>query len=176
MALISSYAQKKKLDYFFSMIDKKAKILEVGSADGWVGKYATKNGWKNFTGLDIVEPKETKQEYTFIKADINEWQKTKLKRSSYDVIIAFEVVEHGDFFQSFNQLLKPGGLLIITTPVPHMDPVCNFLEMIGLNQRRTSEHSHLIYAKDIPFFEPVEIKVKGFISQWGVLKKTTEVT
>lgn len=174
MAVISAYAQRKKLEYFFSKIPKEARILEVGCADGWVGEYALKHGWVNFVGVDIVKPENTNFGHDFIHGDINKWQDLGLEGGSFDAIIAFEVIEHGDFFEAFHDLLKPEGLLIYTTPVPHMDWACNILEKIGLNQRRTSEHTHLIYSRDIPKFNKVETKVKGFISQWGVLQKRTE--
>lgn len=176
MAKISSYAQRKKLEYFFSKIPKKAKILEIGCADGWVGNYALSNGWVNFTGIDIEKPEDAKFNHDFIHGDINEWRKLGLKKESFDVIIAFEVIEHGDFFEPIKDLLKPEGLLMFTTPVPHMDWVCKLLERSGLNQKRTSEHSHLIYAKDIPHFEEVETKKQAFISQWGILRKPVSET
>jgi len=171
MAAVSAYAQRKKLEYFFSKIPKDARILEVGCADGWVGDYAIENGWTNFVGVDIVKPENTNFKHDFIHGDINKWHELGLSENSFDAIIAFEVIEHGDFFEALYALLKPEGLFMYTTPVPHMDWACKILEKSGLNQQRTSEHSHLIYSKDIPKFEKVETSVKGFISQWGVLKK-----
>lgn len=173
MPAISAYAQKKKLEYFFGQIPKDAKILEVGCAEGWVGDYAKKNGWKNFVGLDII-----KHPNVDIVGDVNDWQKLGLKPASFDFIIAFEVVEHGDFFKAFNALLKPGGKLFVTTPVPHMDWACKMLETLGLNQKRTSKHTHLTYLEKAPHFHLDQKQVKGFISQWGVFRKplTEEAT
>jgi hypothetical protein len=71
-------------------------------------------------------------------------------------------------------LLKPGGRLLVTTPVPHMDWACKTLERIGLNQQRTSPHSHLIYFKDIPFFTPVDTRVVKLIGQWGKFTKVAK--
>ena len=69
-------------------------------------------------------------------------------------------------------LLKPGGRLLVTTPVAHMDWACKTLERLGLNQQRTSPHSHLIYFKDIPLFTPVDTRVVKLIGQ---LVKFTKV-
>jgi predicted SAM-dependent methyltransferase len=94
-----------------------------------------------------------------------------LQPESYDVIIAFEVIEHVDIYQEMFDLLKPGGMLLVTTPVPHMDWACKLLEFSGLNQRRTSPHDHLIYFKDIPHFELADSRIVKLIGQWGKFRK-----
>lgn len=85
--------------------------------------------------------------------------------------MAFEVVEHVHCFREFAELLKPGGLLLLTSPVPHMDWLCKALEKVGLNQKRTSPHDHLIYFKNIPLFEPLETKTVGLMAQWGKFRR-----
>jgi hypothetical protein len=72
-----------------------------------------------------------------------------------------------------HDLLKPAGKLLVTPPVPHMDWLCRVLESVGLNQKRTSPHDHLIYFKDIPLFEPFESKTQGLIGQWGKFRAKT---
>lgn len=166
MALLSEYAQKKKLEHFFQKIDKKAKILEVGCADGWVGRYAQANGYSNFVGLDILPTANAD-----IVGDINNWRELGLKENEFDAIIAFEVIEHGDFADALNHLLKPGGKLFVTTPLPHMDWACQVLEQLRLNQTRSSAHTHLTYLEKVPHLELVEHDIKGFMSQWGVFTK-----
>lgn len=166
MAFLSNYAQTKKLEFFFNKIPKNAKILEVGCAGGWVGEYAKKNGYTNFTGLDILVNANAD-----IVGDVNEWRGLGLEESSYDAIIAFEVIEHGDFAESLNSLLKPKGKLFVTTPLPHMDWACKILEMLRLTQTRSSAHTHLIYLDKVPKLSLVEKKVMGFMSQWGIFTK-----
>jgi 2-polyprenyl-3-methyl-5-hydroxy-6-metoxy-1,4-benzoquinol methylase len=162
--LLSQYAYKKKIDYFVKDIPKQSKILEVGCGGGQLGQFLKENGWENYTGLDITPPAD-------IVGDILDWRKLEIKEHAFDVIIAFEVVEHIHCFQEFFDILKSGGLLMLTSPVPHMDWLCRLLEIIGLNQKRTSPHNHLIYFKDIPLFEPLEIKVMGLMAQWGKFRK-----
>ena len=94
-----------------------------------------------------------------------------LAPASFDVIIAFEVIEHVDCFRECFDLLKHGGLLMLTSPVPHMDWAMKTLEVLGLNQKRTSPHSNLTYFSKIPHFEPVELKTKAGLAQWGILRK-----
>jgi 2-polyprenyl-3-methyl-5-hydroxy-6-metoxy-1,4-benzoquinol methylase len=170
MAVLSDYAQRKKLKHFLSKIPKSARILEVGCADGWVGRYATKNGWKNFVGIDIIDAGHTYQ-HDFIHGDINEWKKLGLKKGSFDAIIAFEVVEHGDFWESMSDLLKPGGKLFVTTPLPHMDWALQILEALKLNQKRSSKHTHLTYLKHVPQFKLIELQIKAGLSQWGIFER-----
>jgi 2-polyprenyl-3-methyl-5-hydroxy-6-metoxy-1,4-benzoquinol methylase len=163
---LNAYAKRKKLEYFFEGIPKDAAILEIGCADGWVGEYAKTNGWHNFTGMDILPSSNAD-----VVGDINEWKSIGLKEKSYDAIIAFEVIEHGDFYKSMYDLLKPGGKVYVTTPMPHFDWVCKILEALKLIQKRSSAHTHLIYLEKAPHLELVEKKVMGFISQWGVYQR-----
>src|SRR5688572_22150815 len=109
MPLLSTYARRRKLDYFLSFVPKTDRILEIGCADGWVGSYATKRGWSRFVGLDILEP-HVPPPHDFIRGDVRRWDSLGLRAGSFDAIIAFEVVEHGDFFDAISALLRPGGL------------------------------------------------------------------
>ncbi|MBV8882691.1 MAG: class I SAM-dependent methyltransferase [Chroococcidiopsidaceae cyanobacterium CP_BM_RX_35] len=164
MPLLSKYAQNQKIKYFFKEIPKRASILEIGSKTGWVHNYLKKNGWHYYVGLDIIPPAD-------IVGDIRDWKSLGLKEQSFDAIIAFEVVEHVDCFKECFELLKPGGRLILTSPVPHMDWIMRLLELIGLNQKRTSPHNHLVYFQDVPYFKTKDIRIVGFLSQWGIFTK-----
>ena len=164
MRLLSRLAAKKKIDYFTRRIPKSASILEIGSGSGWVGPYLHDHGWDNYVGIDLCPPAD-------IVGDIRNWRELGLSGASFDVILAFEVVEHVDCFQACYDLLKPGGMLMATTPVPHMDWAMRLLELVGLNQKRTSPHDHLIYLKDAPLFEDKVVKTVAFLAQWGILIK-----
>ena len=164
MALLSLYARKKKIEHFLKRIPKQSRILEIGCGTGWLGQYLKNKGWNNYTGIDINPPAN-------IVGDIRDWRQLGLKKCSFDVIIAFEVVEHIDCFKECFELLKDGGMLMVTSPVPHMDWILKILEMVGLSQRRTSIHNHLVYLKDVPYFKDKEIKTIGFLSQWAILTK-----
>jgi 2-polyprenyl-3-methyl-5-hydroxy-6-metoxy-1,4-benzoquinol methylase len=164
MPILSDYARKKKVDYFSHFLCKESKVLEVGCADGWLGKQLKGAGFKYYTGLDIVPSAD-------IVGDIRAWRSLGIQPESFDAIIAFELIEHVDCTQEFFEILKPGGLLMMTSPVPHMDWLCKMFEGVGLNQKRTSPHSNLTYFKDLKLFEPVKIKIVGAMAQWGVFKK-----
>lgn len=164
MPLLSQYAQTKKIEYFLNRIPKQAKILEIGSGSGWVCSHLKQNGYNYYVGIDIEPPAD-------LVGDIRDWKTLGLKEQSFDVIIAFEVVEHVDCFKECFELLKPGGMLMLTSPVPHLDWVMKSLEFIGLNQKRTSPHDHLVYFEDVPFFKVKNIRVIGLLSQWGIFTK-----
>lgn len=164
MALLSLYARKKKIEHFLKRIPKQSRILEIGCGTGWLSQYLKDNGWINYVGIDTNPPAN-------IVGDIRDWRSLGLKKCSFDVIIAFEVVEHVDCFKECFDLLTYGGMLMITSPVPHMDWILRVLEIVGLNQKRTSVHNHLVYLKDVPYFEHKEIKTVGLLSQWAILTK-----
>ena len=165
--LLSRIARDRKLRYFFDRIAPGSAILEVGCADGWVGRWATEHG-HHVTGIDIVPPANPNADV--VVGDIREWRALGLAPASFDVIIAFEVIEHGDFAAALHALLKPDGRLMVTTPVPRMDWVCRLGEKAGLLQKRTSPHTHLIDVRKVPGFTAVDRRVVGGVAQWGVLR------
>ena len=164
MPLLSDIARGKKLRFFLPRLAKEARILEVGAGSGWLGEHLRRHGWERYTSLDAESPAD-------IRGDVNQWRELGLEAESFDALIAFEVVEHGDFYESFHELLRPGGLLLLTTPVPEADWFLRILEEIGLNQKRTSPHSHLHDIRKISGFEPVAVKRIARLAQWGVFRK-----
>ena len=160
---LSWVARNKKLDYFLPMLPKSARILDLGCADNWFTSAAAARGWNNIVGIDLVPPAD-------IVGDVNKWADLGLEAHSFDAIIAFEVIEHGDVARPMHDLLKSDGLLMATTPVPRWDPVCRLFETVGLLQKRTSPHTHLIDLRNLPHFTVVERSIKAVISQWAVLR------
>lgn len=140
------------------------RILEIGCGDGWVGQYLKSHGWSNYVGMDIEPPAD-------IVGDILRWRELGVEEESFDTIIAFEVVEHVDCFRACYDILKPGGKLLVTTPLPRMDWALRVLEWCGLNQRRMSPHDHLVNLKEATYFQDKDIKIVALLSQWGILTK-----
>src|SRR4051812_4192902 len=167
------HTREKKLNHFFRHIPKNARILDVGCGDGWVGRYALAHGWIDVTGIDIVPPARALR-HPFVLGDVNQWRELGLEPESYDVAVAFDVLEHGDFFAALRALLRPGGRLLVTTPLPHMDWLCEVLERIRLSRPRTAPRPHLTHFRDIPsYFIPMETTTRAGVSQWGVFRRTT---
>lgn len=160
---LSWLARRGKLNYFLPQVPKDARILDIGCADNWFKRSAAERGWHNVVGIDLFPPAD-------IVGDIWTWRDLGMEPNSFDAIIAFEVIEHGDFAVPFHELLKPDGLLMLTTPVPRLDPLLKVLEALRLLQRRSSPHTHLTDLRRVPNFTVVERRVKAFVSQWAVLR------
>ncbi len=166
MPILSDYAQKKKIEFFLSPIPQDARILEIGSGTGWVGKYLRENQHAGYVGLDLVEPAD-------IVGDIRNWRALGLEPESFDVIIAFEVVEHVNCFAECYDLLRSDGIMLVTTPVPHLDWIERILEWLRLSQKRTSPHDHLVRLESVDYFDGSIVRF-GFLDQWGILKKSAQ--
>ncbi len=164
MPIVSSYAQKRKAAYFLDPIPKDARILEIGCGGGWVGRYLKDNGWSHYVGVDLVPPAD-------VVGDIRDWRQLGLTPASFDDIIAFEIVEHVDCWKACYELLRPGGKMLVTTPLPRRDWILRIMETLGLNQRRTSPHDHLVDLGSAPFFPDKDVRVIAGLSQWAVLTR-----
>ncbi len=164
MPLLSDYARRKKVEFFFAEISTDEHILEVGCGDGWLRDWCEEHEYEHYLGLDVRSPAD-------IVGDIRRWRELGLKPASFDVIIAFEVVEHVDCFQECYDLLRVGGRMMVTTPVPERDWLLRILEALGLNQPRSTPHDNLVDLQDVDVFERKEIVRVGGLSQWAVLHK-----
>jgi len=154
-----SFSQQIKFDFLFPYLKKEHKILDLGCGDMWLTNKLSKLGY-NVKGFSLEKP-----------ADIIGNVKTyPFKSNTYDIVIALEFIEHVDCYKEIKAMLKPGGLLIVTTPVPHWDWFCLVMEKLGIFQSRGSTpHKYLIYLKNIPFFKPINTKTL-LINQLGVFK------
>ncbi|MFM8304816.1 MAG: class I SAM-dependent methyltransferase [Actinomycetota bacterium] len=166
---LSRYARRKKLEYFFREIPKDARILDVGCASGWVARWASERGWTGVVGIDLRPPAD-------VIGDVRAWRDLGLEPHSFDVIVAFEVIEHGDFAVALRELLRCDGVLLVTTPVPRFDWLCKLLETAGLLQKRVMPHTHLVDVRHYPGFTVETRRVRGMVAQWGTLRPDPPVT
>lgn len=164
MPALRDLARVKRLEYFLPRIPKDAQVLEVGCGAKWVADELKRGGWASYTGMDLFPPAD-------IVGDVKQWRQLGLKAASFDVMIGFEIIEHVDLVQEAFDLLKPGGLLMLTSPVPHFDWVMQILERLGLNQKRTSPHCNLVYFRKLPLFELIDYRRVGGLLQFGILRK-----
>ena len=160
---LSWYARRRKVDYFLPFLPRDGLILDVGCGDNWFKGEAAARGWHNVVGFDLRSTAD-------IVGNVHDWREHGLQPHSADVVVAFELLEHGDFADTFHDLLKPDGLLVVTTPLPRMDPICRVLERFRILQERSSPHTHLTDLRELRRFTVVERRVRAAISQWGMLR------
>ena len=151
-----------KLYLLLSRIKRNSKIIDLGCGNMWLTHYLRKNGY-HCIGFSNEPPAD-------IIGDVCNY---KFKKSYYDVVIALEIVEHVDCIKQINHMLKPGGILIVSTPLPNMDWLCKFGEYIGLLQKRTSPHINLLYIQHLPF-KPLYFVLLFGINQFGVFRNYTK--
>lgn len=150
--------------YFLNRIAKHHRVIDVGAGSGWVCRHLRGRGVADALGMDTEGQPE-------LHGDVNDWRELGLAPASLDVIVAFEVVEHVDCWQALHDLLRPGGVVLVTTPVPQRDWVMKLLERLGVNQRRTSVHNCLVDLRTVSQLELVEYRHFLGLSQWGILRK-----
>lgn len=163
--LLSTYARARKLRFFLPFCRASDRILEIGAGSGWWSSALRERGFEGCVTLDLIPPAD-------VVGDIRAWRTLGLQPASFDVCIAFEVVEHVPCVDEARDLLKPGGLLLVTTPVPSADNVLRLLEHLGLNQPRVTPHLHLRDVRRLPGFATVAYRRVAGLSQWGAFRKT----
>ncbi len=96
---------------------KRNEILDVGCGEGHFMSVAKTNNWK-VTGIEkAVYAIEICKKFNLnrVYSDL-----LHLKKDHYDVVTMFEVLEHlkqpNEYLIKINEILRPGGVLIISTP------------------------------------------------------------
>ncbi len=116
---------KKSFDFVGNVKNKR--ILDIGCSFGWFEKYVVENGCKEIIGIDIdktdlsyVNNQIKDEKAQFLKASVLDL--SIFKKSHFDIVVMWEVLEHlpknteNKAFQEINRVLKPGGILYISTP------------------------------------------------------------
>jgi SAM-dependent methyltransferase len=98
-------------------IPKQSAIIDLGCGDCCTLKLLTSMGFTHLSGIDLQLPASTSPlPYQLYQGNLIN---TPFKTQSFDGAISISVLEHGvelrDFFQEANRILKPNGLLFITT-------------------------------------------------------------
>jgi len=122
--LADESARRKTADVVLKRIKKvvsSGKLLDVGAGPGVFASEAKRQGWQAL-GL---EPSQWAVEQGIREFDVPMKQAgfTSLKEmpgASYDVVTIFDVIEHvidpEELLSSIYKVLRPGGLLVVTTP------------------------------------------------------------
>jgi 2-polyprenyl-3-methyl-5-hydroxy-6-metoxy-1,4-benzoquinol methylase len=110
-------------------------ILEIGCGRGWLSKKLSAYG--KVTGIEPVSPviKYAQKMFPEIEfhADLPDSFMKKFPAKQFDLIVSSEVLEHvtdkPEFMKQVQSMLKPNGVVIITTPrLEHYD---DFISVYG---------------------------------------------
>lgn len=100
-----------------AMIPDKSKVLELGSATGFMGDWLKTAKRCQVVGVDINP--ETKPDLAGDLDDSSTWRKIEAK-GKYGVVLASAVLEHlkdpETALQRIRKVLKPKGILVVTLP------------------------------------------------------------
>jgi len=111
---------KKVRHFILNHFDKKAKVLDIGCADGDFSEKLIKLGFKCY-GLETEKEaiKESTSKGIIVKKG-SFLEKFPFEDNYFDIVFAGEVIEHTvndtGFLNETNRVLKKNGMLILTTP------------------------------------------------------------
>lgn len=103
------------------LLDKKKKILEIGSGKGAMVNYLKKEGY-NIIGTEISKEfiKESKEIFGNLPIIEMSGDDIKFKDNTFDIIISFDVFEHipdsDKHLQEVKRVLKSNGYYLLQTP------------------------------------------------------------
>jgi SAM-dependent methyltransferase len=98
-------------------------VLDIACGEGYGSNLLSKNA-REVTGIDMdsktinqASKKYSKNNLKFIQGKVED---IPVAENSFDVVVSFETLEHTKehkkIFQEIKRVLKPGGLVIISTP------------------------------------------------------------
>lgn len=100
--------------------DRHSSIIDLGCGDCCTLDFLAALEFEHLHGIDLAIQRSLNRPYHLYKGDLTA---TPFADQSYDVAVSISVIEHGvdlnAFFREANRLLKPGGLLFVTTDYWH---------------------------------------------------------
>lgn len=102
-----------------AQIPVKGRILDVGCGDGTVLEWAAELGW-SVIGIEIDLAAVARVRSKGLKVVEGTYEKLSEIREQFDCVLCLHVIEHVhnpiDLLERLKNVLKPGGVLIISTP------------------------------------------------------------
>ena len=174
-------------------MDRDIHIFDFGCAGCRVLKFLSHLGFRHVYGMDLYESKRSLliEKLTLILKNLNvkvihgDGLKSGFDNSFFDVVICLSVIEHNvnieHFLKEMHRLLKPGGILYLSTDywedkIVSEDKNKVFSEDEIKDMLALSEKNGFLVDEDIPKCKDKVVYAHGrmytFIS--GVFKKTTQ--
>lgn len=108
-------------------------VLDTGCGAGYGSAFLKKVGAKKVVGVDIDPPtiEYTKNHYRLsgLEFQVMDCTHLKFRDEVFDIVVSFEVLEHiknySQYLAEIKRVLKPGGLLILSTPNRKFLPLRN---------------------------------------------------
>lgn len=103
------------------LLNKKQRILEIGSGKGSMVNYLHKKGY-NIIGTELNQDfvNESKEIYGKLPIKQMSGDDLKFKDNSFDIVLSFDVFEHipnsDKHLQGVKRVLKPNGYYLLQTP------------------------------------------------------------
>ncbi|WP_088242459.1 class I SAM-dependent methyltransferase [Calothrix rhizosoleniae] len=172
------------------VINRKTKILEIGSGNGSLLNYFYKNG-HDIRGLEIKESRieESKSLYGNLPFDVLRSEVLPFPDNYFDVVISFDVFEHipdsDKHLKEVNRVLKKSGIYLLQTPNKFTNVVFETIRWKSFTKwkkdhcslhsnwqiiRRFNAHNFETSFYDIPIVTDFfMLKVKRFLGVFGIL-------
>jgi SAM-dependent methyltransferase len=101
-------------------ISPPGRVLEVGAGDGYFLNAAREAGWQ-VDGMDLAQPRvERAKKWFNISLHNCDLLSAPFEPGTFNVMSMFQLIEHVHdpraIFMKAHQLLKPGGILMLSTP------------------------------------------------------------
>jgi SAM-dependent methyltransferase len=112
-----AYADCHKIVLELADKEPRGVALDLAAGQGPLSYALHKKGF-NVTATEVFPEQFKAPDVRCVKVNLNE--KTPFEDASFDLVLAVEIIEHLEaprgFLREIHRILKPGGLVIVTTP------------------------------------------------------------
>jgi len=131
---------------WFSGFSTGREVLDVGCGLGQFVEVANKSGWMA-EGLELSKEAVDFAHRQSLAVRELDFLSEEIQPNSYDLVTLFEVIEHvpnpGEFLHRAGEVVRPGGLVYLTTP--------NFA---SVDRRLSGQEWEIIHREHLTYFTP----------------------
>lgn len=159
-------------------VKEKNVVLDISCGTGYGLKYLCDAGAAKVIGVDIsseiVDVARTQYQINGLEFKVGNIQEIDFTENYFDVITCFETIEHVQSqertFMELKRVLKPNGLLIISSPNRKLTSVGKSINDLPDNPFHTKEYSIREFISVLGnYFEILETYGQRAISKWFFL-------